>query len=241
MALRSPPILSLTCVALAGVVTGCGGLLPDPAEPKTHAETQHVGNALDEIEPADADEPIEIVCTTGMIADIVQNVGGQHVSSVHAGAKEFPGKGDRLVVRQLFGPGVDPHTHRPAASDVETLAGADLVVFSGLHLEGTLTDVLDRRSRRRPTYAVTRDLPVDQLLVDAEQHDPHVWMDVSLWSRSAERVADLLSRIDPPRADDYAANSKSYLKTLAETDAYAREQLATIPAKQSAKQIPRNI
>src|SRR5262245_49957968 len=39
--------------------------------------------------------PIQIVCTTGMVADLARNVGGQHVK-----------------VKALMGAGVDPHLYK---------------------------------------------------------------------------------------------------------------------------------
>ncbi len=211
-------------LGLLGVVgCGAGG---DASEPR---DARLVGNAVEEIAAFPGSGRIEIVCTTGMVADVVRNVGGEHVAEFHAGGQTFEGPGDRLVVRQLYGPGVDPHTHRPTSSDVETLASAHLVVFNGLHLEGTLADVLDRRSRRRPTYAVTRDLPPEKLLVDDSQHDPHVWMDVSLWQSVAANVAAVLSRLDPPHAQDYATNLAAYERELDELHTYAKERIAEIP------------
>lgn len=221
--------LTQTAIALAlACILGCW----DTEEESEPHDPVAVGSALDSIEPFGEDRPIEVVCTTGMVADLVLNVAGEHVAAVHVGKETFERDGKRFVVRQLFGAGVDPHTHQPSAKDAERLAVADVVVFSGLHLEGTLTDVLDRRSRRGPTYAVTRDLPRDRLLVDESEHDPHVWMDVALWSRAAENVATLLSKLDPDHADDYAANLAAYRSELTELDTYAKDSIARIPEAQ---------
>src|SRR5262245_15406255 len=75
--------------------------------------------------------PVKVVCTTGMVADLVRNVGGE-----------------RLAVTQLMGADVDPHTFRPAAGDVAKLNNATLIFYSGLHLEGKMTDIFERVGRK---------------------------------------------------------------------------------------------
>src|SRR5689334_16678383 len=71
--------------------------------------------------------PLKVLCTTGMVADIVRNIGG-----------------DAVHVDQLMGEGVDPHLYKPSTGDVDRLQEADIVFYSGLHLEGKLASLLER-------------------------------------------------------------------------------------------------
>lgn len=159
--------------------------------------------------------PIKVVCTTGMVADIVRNIGGKHVT-----------------VTQLMKDEVDPHLFKASPSDISELSGADLVVYSGLHLEGKLATLFDDMARKKPTYAVTSSIDEAKLLsvADSRYHDPHVWFDVMLWRDAAGGFAEVLVKFDPPHAADYKANAKKYLKELKELDAECREGLAGIPA-----------
>jgi manganese/zinc/iron transport system substrate-binding protein len=59
-----------------------------------------------------------------------------------------------------------------------------------------------------------------------------VWFDVQLWSRAADRIAVALSEADPDNAAEYRKNADAYMEQLEELDAYAREQIATIPKEQ---------
>ena len=59
--------------------------------------------------------------------------------------------------------------------------------------------------------------------------DPHVWMDVSLWTAALNVVRDRLIEFDPAGADRYRANAADYAGKLARLDTYARETLASIP------------
>jgi len=160
--------------------------------------------------------PIGVVCTTGMVADVVRNVGGEHVD-----------------VTQLMGEGVDPHLFKPTPGDVSLLSGADVTFYSGLHLEGHLADVFSRMQSKKPTHAVTKQIdPAHLIQVEGELHDPHVWFDVSIWSEGIGLVAEVLSEFDPSHQDDYAAAADEYRAKLQTLDTECRERLAKIPEKQ---------
>lgn len=169
----------------------------------------------DDDDGGEDDGKINVVTTTGMIADAVRNVGGEHVN-----------------VTGLMGPGIDPHLYRPTASDVNRLDGADIIFFNGLELEGRMTDIFERLASMKPTVAVSENIPQDQLLASQQYenaHDPHIWFDVSLWKSVVEVIAAELSEHDPDNADTYAANAAAYLEELDELDAYVFEQVETIP------------
>jgi manganese/zinc/iron transport system substrate-binding protein len=72
-----------------------------------------------------AQERLEIVATTGMIADAAREVGG-----------------DLVQVSALMGPGVDPHAYRQTRSDIVATASADLVLWHGLYLEAQMEEFL---------------------------------------------------------------------------------------------------
>ncbi|RME40801.1 MAG: manganese transporter [Planctomycetota bacterium] len=159
--------------------------------------------------------PLRIVCTTGMIADIVAQV-----------------VGERGKVESLMGPGVDPHLYQPTRNDVARLLRADVVFYNGLFLEGKMAGTLERIGRRRPVFAVTDVLDRSYLSFPEafEGHpDPHVWMDVTAWKRCTEGVAETLASFDPDGAEQYRANYRRYAETLDRLDAYARRVLGTVP------------
>ncbi|GMW03835.1 MAG: ABC transporter substrate-binding protein [Candidatus Hydrogenedentota bacterium] len=165
--------------------------------------------------PRDSGAPLKITATTGMIADAARIVGGDHVA-----------------ITALMGPGVDPHLYKATQGDLDALANADLVLYNGLHLEGRMADVLVKMASRVKTVQITDAIPQELLREPPEfqgHYDPHVWFDVSLWSRAVERVRDALIEVDSANADAYRANADAYLKELMELHEYAKAQLATIP------------
>jgi manganese/zinc/iron transport system substrate-binding protein len=162
--------------------------------------------------------PIHAVATVGMVADVVRNVGGPFVE-----------------VQQLMGAGVDPHLYKATRDDVQIIMQGDVVFYSGLMLEGKMTDTLVKMARTKPVYAVTELIDEETLLEPQEfagHYDPHVWMDVAAWAGCIDAVATALAEFDPAHSTDYQANAKQYRQQLDELDAYAKRVAATIPADQ---------
>jgi manganese/zinc/iron transport system substrate-binding protein len=158
---------------------------------------------------------IRAIATVGMVADVVRNVGGKHVE-----------------VGQIMGAGVDPHLYKATRDDVQAMMDADIVFYSGLMLEGKMTDTLVKVSRSKPVYAVTESIGEDALLEPedfAGHYDPHVWMDVSAWSRCADAVADALAKFDPANADEYRSNAEVYREQLTALHEYGKQSLGSVP------------
>ncbi len=145
------------------------------------------------------DAPIRAVATVGMVADIVRNVGG-----------------DQVDVQQLMGAGVDPHLYKATRDDVQTIMQGDIVFYSGLMLEGKMTDTLVKMARTKPVYAVTELIDEQALLEPREfagHYDPHVWMDVAAWAQCIDAVAVALSEFDPAHAADYRGKRPGISRT----------------------------
>lgn len=161
--------------------------------------------------------PIPITVTTGMIADLVREIGGEQVA-----------------VTTLIGEGSDPHLYKPTRSDLVALDAADLVFYNGLKLEGKMEDVLNKMSQSKKVVTVTEEIAKDQssLLPAEGHHDPHLWMDVALWKKAAESILAALQEFDPNNAEAYSSNAQRYLPSLDALDNYAQQSLATIPAQQ---------
>jgi manganese/zinc/iron transport system substrate-binding protein len=165
--------------------------------------------------PGDEEARLQVVATIGMITDIAERVGG-----------------DRVRVHGLMGPGVDPHLYKASAGDIRRLAGADLILYNGLHLEAAMADLLAQMDGRTRTRAVTADIDPSRLLRPAEfegAHDPHVWSDVSLWMVAVETVVEVLSELDSEGEGEFRANADLLLEELEELDGWIQTQVARVP------------
>jgi len=163
--------------------------------------------------------PFRVVATVGMVADVVRAVGG-----------------DRTEVAQLIGSGIDPHLYKPTRGDVAQMLGAEIIFYSGLKLEGKMGDAFARLANSgREVHALTEKLGEGYSLhspASAQHTDPHVWMDVQGWMTTIGVVAEVMSRLDPKHASDYAQRAAAYRAELEALDHYVREVIATIPDDQ---------
>jgi manganese/zinc/iron transport system substrate-binding protein len=142
--------------------------------------------------------------------------------------------GDKAALKNIIGSGIDPHVYNPTRGDVAILLKSDIIFYAGLLLEGQMSDVLVKVSRKRPAYAVTELLKKDYLIHDNQtnHHDPHVWMDVQGWMKAVDVVADALTAFDPPNKEYYVNNAQQYQAQLRQLDDYARQAIASIPEEQ---------
>jgi manganese/zinc/iron transport system substrate-binding protein len=143
-----------------------------------------------------AQEPLAVVSTIGMIADVAAEVGGECVA-----------------VETLIGPGLDPHLYQASASDVALLQGADAILYAGFGLEGQLAAVLGRFGEMRPTLAVSPASVPEDRLITIEGYagvDPHLWMDPNLWALTAPAIAEFLGELAPGCAEDMAKRAEAY-------------------------------
>jgi manganese/zinc/iron transport system substrate-binding protein len=156
-----------------------------------------------------------IVATTTIVADIARNVAG-----------------DRMSVISIMKPGEDPHIYDPRPGDARLLAGADVVLTNGLHLEGTLHDIVHNNLK---DGAVFCELAEDERIkvIESEQYqgapDPHCWFSLPFVKVYTANATEALIAADPPGADHYRANARSYLARLDSLDTYTRKVFTTIP------------
>ncbi len=170
-------------------------------------------NANEAASPADS--RLVIVATTTIVADIAANVAG-----------------GRMRVVSIMKPGEDPHIYDPRPGDARLLAGADVVLTNGLHLEGTLHDIVHNNLK---DGAVFRELAEDDRIkvIESKQYqgapDPHCWFSLPFVKVYAENAAEALVAADPPNADYYRANASAYITRLDSLDAYTRRKFTSIP------------
>lgn len=158
---------------------------------------------------------LEVVCTTGMVADLVRGVAGE-----------------RAKVTALISDGIDPHLYKPTRDDVARLLKADVIFYSGLHLEGRMEATFEKMHKRgKFVSAVTSSIPQEKLLRQGGAEDPHVWMDPLVWAGCIEAVETTLAQADPQGHESFKANAARYRAVLEALSEWIRSAIATIPAE----------
>ena len=155
---------------------------------------------------------LQVTTTTGMIADLVENIGQ-----------------DKVKVQSLMGVGVDPHLYKATQGDMRKLSRADIIFYNGLHLEGKMQDIFDKLARKKTVVAVTESLSHSDLIQYDALHDPHVWFDIALWQQVADKVAEVLAKKDAKNAAFYQRNLGAYQQQLASLNQWSKAQINQIP------------
>lgn len=165
--------------------------------------------------PSFAMERLNIVATTGMIADAARQIGG-----------------DLVDVKGLMGPGVDPHAYRQTRSDIVSMTRADLVLWHGLYLEAQMEDFFNDLAEKRNVVEVAAGL--DKSLLRGhddydDKFDPHVWMNPDIWALVVAEVQAAMTATQPENAEVFATNASSHLADVARLSDYAKSSLASVP------------
>ena len=154
--------------------------------------------------------PLRVVATTTVFADIVKEIGGDHV-----------------VVTSIVPAGAGPEDFEPGPDDARRLAEAQLIVSNGVGLD----DFLDRLIHAAGAHAdhVVLGDGVPTIAVDGE-NNPHFWLDPTLVARYyVPAIRDALIRLRPDAAASITSSADDYAARLGELDKQAAAKLSTIP------------
>ena len=227
-------ILALSVTLLAA----CGTAATPPASPDQSA----------------APEPIRVVATTAVLADLVQQVGGNRVS-----------------IYNLVPPGSDVHTYQVTPQDNVEVSQASLIVSNGAGLFVNLDRLIQGSAAPDAVQIVASDgltpsrmnespFPAtghdndgsddddhgdddhddgdgdhddDDDHGDHDDHDdgdPHFWLDPRFAVHYVNQIANGLAAADPVNAPEYLDNAADYISQLEALDGYISDKIAEIPS-----------
>ncbi|MCF7559707.1 zinc ABC transporter substrate-binding protein [Sabulilitoribacter multivorans] len=157
---------------------------------------------------------LNVVTTTTMITDLVQNIGGEHIN-----------------LQGLMGSGVDPHLYKASEGDVTKLSNADIIFYNGLHLEGKLVEVFEKMKNKK-TIAISDAIDESTLIGSdyfASNYDPHIWFDVDYWIQATQFVVNKLSEAIPDQKIAFETNGANYIKKLQTLKVKIKNIIETLP------------
>ncbi len=159
---------------------------------------------------------LKVVATTSQVADLIKEVAGEYVD-----------------LERLMGAGVDPHLYKASEGDVAKFYNADVIFYSGLHLEGKLEDVFEKMRRQgKVTIAVSDAILKSDLISSADfasSFDPHFWFSIAYWKKTVVYVANQLSILDKKNALIYKTNAERYIEKLTRLELRNKVQLDELP------------
>ena len=157
---------------------------------------------------------LNVVTTTTMITDLVQNIGGEHIN-----------------LQGLMGSGVDPHLYKASEGDVTKLSNADIIFYNGLHLEGKLVEVFEKMKNKK-TIAISDAIDTSTLIGSdyfASNYDPHIWFNVDYWIQATQFVVNKLSEAIPDQKVAFETNGANYIKKLQALKVNIKNIIETLP------------
>ncbi len=146
--------LSTICLGLLTVI-GCA--VPIILEPAATANsTASAPEALAQLEAVNLglDERLQVVASTNIVADVVAQVGGEHVDLV-----------------ELMPIGADPHSFQPTPQDLIALNSAHAIFINGLNLEESLTPILESLDGHGAIVSVNAGVETIEFGGDGHDHD----------------------------------------------------------------------
>ena len=180
-----------------------------------------VGALLAACNPPGGDSgKLQVVTTVSPITDIARNVAG-----------------DAAEVEGIIPEGVDSHTFEPTPQSAKLLAGADLILLNGLHLEDPTLRLAEANKRDDAvifqlgdhTVAASQQIYDFSFPKSGGKPNPHLWMDVANAITYAGLIRDQLAKADPKHAAQYRRNADAYIATLHTLDDAVQRAVDTIP------------
>lgn len=136
---------------------------------------------------------------------------------------------ERVKVKSLMGPSVDPHLYQATQSDIQTLDRADVIFYNGLNLEANMVEIFEQIGKTKPVLAIGETIDESSLLKDETGAvDPHIWFDIELWKQALEAAVEELKAYSPDDAEYFEENKRKYFAELDQLKKEAKK-LAEIP------------
>jgi len=169
-------------------------------------------------ETAAEEDDIPVVLTTfTVLADIAQNVAGEH-----------------LLVESITKVGAEIHGYEPTPGDIAKAVNADLILDNGLNLEAWFVQFVDQVDV--PHVVVSAGVEVIDITGDAYagKPNPHAWMSPVNVQIYVDNMVDAFSDLAPEHASDFVAQGEAYKKQLQAVQDDLVESLSSLPANQRA-------
>lgn len=192
--------------------------------------------------PAQAAQPLPVVASFTILADMAEQIGG-----------------DKIAVTTLVGPDGDAHVYQPSPSDAKTLARSRLVLVNGLGMEGWLDRLVAASATKAPVIVVSQGVaPLDMEDEDEDEDhadhdhekghdhakahdddhghhhdhgglDPHAWQNLANGKIYAANIGAALAKADPANASYYQQRTQDYIARLDALESWVRAEIARVP------------
>ncbi|NIF34188.1 metal ABC transporter substrate-binding protein [Enterobacter sp. Cy-643] len=160
-----------------------------------------------------AAKTLNVVASFTVLADMAKQVGGEHVK-----------------VTSLVGPDGDPHSFEPSPKDSVALRNADVVIVSGLGMEGWMDRLVTASGYKGKVIVASQGINTRSMEEDGKSiTDPHAWNSAANGAIYAENIAAALVAADPQDAAAIRKSGDNYAARLKQLDGWAKKRFADVP------------
>ncbi|PIY68804.1 hypothetical protein COY90_04025 [Candidatus Roizmanbacteria bacterium CG_4_10_14_0_8_um_filter_39_9] len=135
--------------------------------------------------------------------------------------------GEYVDVVNLTPAGAEPHDFEPTTKDMAAIEKSSLLIMNGMGVEvyeKKLTEQLAGSSVK--IMLVGEEFATQNIVKDGtKRKDPHVWVDLVLYSKMAQKVADEMSKIDAAHASEYKKRANQLGEELTGIDNNYKQEL----------------
>lgn len=135
---------------------------------------------------------ITIVASTDFYAEIAQTVVGNH------------GKATAIIKSA----NISPEDYEPTTAVAKKVSGADIALANGLGYDSWLNK-LAKTSKHTQLIRIG-----ENVLNEKAGINPHLWNNPDTMTKTAQYLANTLSKKDPTHKKDYQANAQKYIASL---------------------------
>lgn len=156
---------------------------------------------------------LNVVTSFTVLADMAKQVGGEHVT-----------------VTSLVGPDGDPHSFEPSPKDSVALGKADIVIVSGLGMEGWMDRLVSASGFKGKIVVASTGVDTRSMEEDGKMiTDPHAWNSAENGALYAENIMKAFITADPQDAPAIREAGSEYITRLKLLDSWAKTRFAAIP------------
>jgi len=176
---------------------------------------------------ASTQEPLQVVTTTPLLADLVRNVAGAEVE-----------------VHSVVPPGADVHSFQTTPQESIRISQAVAIFSNGFGLDDFLMPVIDSAAKAGAVQVVVSDGLQTSVIKSAKLGqrssgklakplnggpDPHFWQNPIYTVHYVQRIRDGLVKADGANAETYRSNAEKYIQELRELDQEISRILGEVP------------
>jgi manganese/zinc/iron transport system substrate-binding protein len=157
---------------------------------------------------------LKVLSTTAMIDDLVGQIGRERIEH------------SALITGEM-----DPHSYELVKGDDEKLSMATIIFFNGLGLEhgASLRYQIEHHPQTVGVGNAILEKHPEAIIRTGKEIDPHIWMDISLWSETIEPITSALSQADPEGKEFYQENAARLREQMLQAHAEIYRDMQSVP------------